>query len=75
MVILTLSDKEKTSFCNGNFKLNIPNNVDISYYLFGILIDIATHFASNRNTAIHTMMCYLNKNVNDKLSVRYLLKK
>ena len=56
-----MSVEEKIKFCTEEREFG--NNVHITYEIFGILLDIADEYSSNRNKAVSIMLHNLNSNI------------
>ena len=69
-VLKSLSDDQKRKFCDGLLEyINFPTNQNISFNIFGELLEIAGAFASNRNIAIKNMLIGINSDVCDAVNV------
>ena len=75
-VLKDMSIADKVEFCISSRKVLPISNVEITYEIFGIVVDIASEHAANRNNALSLMLERLNPSVKiEPIKLSNLIKK
>ena len=72
----SLSDNQKLDLCTGTIPIVLSKSEDISFNLFGEILDLAETHAMNKNNAIKFILSQINKETDfEKNSISILIKK